>query len=51
MIPNCKGCIEEIKTAQEFQEKGCNVILENMGVREHCFFIAIDSKTCKFVAG
>ncbi|MCR4326992.1 MAG: hypothetical protein NUV46_00225 [Nanoarchaeota archaeon] len=50
-MPNCRGCAEEISLAYEFQEKGCNIILENMGSREHCSFIAIDSKTGEWVAG
>ena len=32
-------------------EKGFDVVLENMGVREHCFFIAFDPKTGEWVAG
>ena len=42
--------MEEIYEAYEWQEKGFDVVLENMGVREHCF-IAFDSKTGKWVAG
>ena len=33
MIPNCKGCIEELYIAHEFQEEGCDVVLENMGLK------------------
>lgn len=50
MIPNCQGCEIEIEEAYFWQELGYNVVLENMGVRNHCFFIALDKKD-KIVAG
>ena len=50
MIPNCRGCIKEMYEAYELQEKGFDVVLENMGVQAHCFFIAFDSKTGEWVA-
>jgi hypothetical protein len=36
MIPNCRGCKEELYSAFEYQELGMNVALEGMGKREHC---------------
>ena len=51
MIPNCLGCRVEIEEAYRWQEKGFDVTLENMGIREHCFFVAFDRKTGEWVAG
>lgn len=42
MIPNCKGCEEEMFQAYECQEDGYDVGLEGMGLRKHCSFFALD---------
>jgi len=42
MIPNCKGCQEELSIAYEEQEKGNLIVLDGMGIREHCFVTMLD---------
>jgi len=44
MIPNCRGCKYELEEAYEWQERGYNVIIDNMGVRKHCFIKVLDKE-------
>lgn len=44
MISKCEGCKFELELAYKWQERGYNVIIENMGIRKHCFIKVIDKK-------
>ena len=43
MIPNCQGCRFELEEAYRWQQRGYCVIIENMGIREHCFVKVFDN--------
>lgn len=47
MIPNCKGCQEELNFAFECQEAGINIALEGMGERKHCLLYFIEDENEK----
>ena len=44
MIPNCNGCEYELLEAYEWQNRGCDIILDGMGERKHLFIIVLDNK-------
>jgi len=49
MIPNCRGCEDELILAYELLEEGFNVGLEYMGERKHLICFAFDKKGRRIV--
>lgn len=50
MISNCEGCKYELEEAYNWQRKGYDAIIENMGIRKHCSVKVLD-KNGKIILG
>ena len=48
MIPNCKGCVEELYQAYEYQREGLHLAtsINNKGIERkgHLFIVMVDDK-------